>query len=137
MASQDLHFNVKEVIAFNGATISTDTTTVGNIIDTQFFEALEFIMQVNARSAGTVTPLIEDGDDSSLTDAAAVADDFLLGTEAGAAIAAANTSSRIGYVGKKRYVRLSFVSTGTANLYASAVSVKGYPHTAPTAVYTS
>lgn len=135
MASQDIHNNILQAIALNGQTIATDTTTVGNIIDTQYFEALEFIVQVNARSAGTVTPLIEDGDNSALSDAAPVSDQFLIpsiNAEANAAISTANTASRVGYVGKKRYARLSLVSTGTANLYASALAVKGHPHTAPT-----
>lgn len=135
MASQDLHNNVLQAIAFNGATIATDTTTVGNIIDTQYFEALEFILQVNARTLGTITPLVQDGEDSLLADATAVADQFLIpsvGAEANAAISTANTATRLGYVGKKRYVRLSLVSTLTANLYASALAVKAHPHTAPT-----
>jgi hypothetical protein len=132
MADKDLHNNVKQAIAFNGATLSTDTTTNGNIIDTQYFHSVEFILQVNARSAGTVTPLIQDGNDPALTDAAAVDDTFLLGTEAAAALNTANSSSRIGYIGKKRYVRLCAVTTGTANLYFSSVAVKGHPSTAPT-----
>lgn len=132
MSSKDLHNNVLQRIAFNGATINTDATTAGNIIDTQFYESIEFVLQVNAWSAGTVTPLIQDGNSSTLTDAAAVTDDFLLGAETAAALNAANTSSRIGYVGKKRYVRLSAVSTGTANLYFSAMAILGNPHDAPT-----
>lgn len=132
MSSKDLHNNVLQRIAFNGATINTDTTTAGNIIDTQFYESIEFVMQVNAYTLGTVTPLIQDGDSSTLTDAAAVSDTFLLGTEAAAALTAANTSSRIGYVGKKRYVRLSAVTTASANLYFSALAILGNPHNAPT-----
>jgi hypothetical protein len=132
MASQDIHYNVQQITAFNGATINTDTTTAGNIIDTQFYEAIEFTIQTNAWTTGNITPLLTEGDDPALTDGVAVDAAFLLGSYADAVLNAANESSRIGYVGKKRYVRLSLVSAGSANLYASSMAILGHPHTAPT-----
>lgn len=115
-------------VALNTAAISSSTTTAGNIIDTQGFNALTFILSVGARTDGTYTPLIEEGDDSGLSDAAAVADSDLVGTEAGAVISAANTVKKIGYVGSKRYVRLSVVSTSvTSGATVGATAIKGRP----------
>jgi hypothetical protein len=127
MANIDLKNDISNVDAFTPATIATDTTTAGSIIDMQDFESLTFLLRASTYTDGTYTPLIEDGDDSGLSDAAAVADAFLIGTEADAALSAAG-ESRIGYVGKKRYVRLSYVSTSTTTgATLDAVAVKGSP----------
>lgn len=134
MSKYDLHNNILQKVARNTAAISSDTTTAGIIIDTQGFESLEFLLHTGARTDGTFTPLIEHGDDPSLSDAAAVDDADLLGTEAGAALAAANSSSRIGYRGSKRYVRLSVVSSGvTSGATVGATAILGHPHLAATA----
>lgn len=128
---RDLHDNIDERTALNQQTINTDTTTAGVIIDTAGYESLEFILQTGAVSAGDVTPLLQDGDDSGLSDVAAVAADFRLGNLV--TLDAANGVTRVGYVGKKRYVRLSAVSDNSANLIAGAIAVLGHPHSAPVA----
>ena len=133
MASKDLHDNILSKNGCNGGTISSATTTTGVIIDTQFFEAIEFILRVDAWSVGTASIHLEDGNDPALADAAAVDPTFELGTEANTAIAAANTTSRIGYSGKKRYVRADIVTVGgSVSLYAGISAILGFPHTAPT-----
>lgn len=135
MTTKDMHNVITPAVALNAAAITSSTTTAGNIIDTQGFESLEFLLTIGTRTDGTYTPLIEDGADSGLSDAAAVADGYLLGTEAGAALTASNTMSRIGYIGGKRYVRLSVVSSGVTSgvAAAAAVAIKGNPHLAKTA----
>lgn len=135
MASQDMHNNVFGYVALETQAITTDTTTNGEIIDTQGFESVEFVALSGTLTDGDYLPLVEDGDDASLSDAAAVSDDFLLGTEADAAFAATddNTVKRIGYVGHKRYVRYSVVSSSTSSGGTlSAVALLGRPRTAPT-----
>lgn len=126
-SSVDIHNETTPAVAFKTEAIATDTTTAGEIIDTQGFAAIEFIMQSGTLTTGTYTPLIEEGDDSALSDAAAVADDFLTNTEASAAFAVTDddTVKSIGYVGHKRYVRLSIVSAASAAGTMSAVCVKG------------
>jgi hypothetical protein len=114
MANIDLKNDLKELVGVDIQAISSDTTTVGNIIDTAGFEAVTFVQATGAYTDGNYTLLIEDGDDSGLSDAAAVSDDFLIGTEAATVLSAANSVSRIGYVGKKRYVRASIVSDTTS-----------------------
>jgi hypothetical protein len=130
----DLHNNVDVVVAKNPTDISSSTTTAGNIIDTKGFRTIEFVLYTGTRTDGTYTPLIEEGDDSGLSDAAAVADANLQGTEADAAISASNAAKRVGYiVGNKRYVRLSVVSaTVTTGCTAvGAIAIKGGAELAP------
>ena len=129
----DIHNEVLQKPAFNPATINSDTTTTGAIIDTQGFEALEFVMQAGTISAGTFTPLIEESDAADLSGSNAVADADLLGTEAAAALSASNTAKRVGYRGDKRYVRLSIVSASSANGVVGALAILGKPMLAKTA----
>lgn len=132
MASFDMHSDVYGAIARNFATIATDTTTAGTIIDTQGYEGVEFFFISGARTDGTYTPLIEESDASNLSGSNAVADEDLVGTEAAAAISAANAVKRIGYVGHKRYVRLSVVSTGTTSgATVGSIAVLGRPAVSP------
>ena len=124
---RDLHNNIKAQVALDITNISSNTTTNGNIIDMQEFGSVEFILQSGTLTDGAYALLIEEGDASNLSDATAVADGDLLGTEAGATFAATddNAVKKIGYIGNKRYVRLSVVSTGTTTGgTVSAVSVK-------------
>jgi hypothetical protein len=132
MAQIDIHTRVLGKPALNIQTISSDTTTVGIIIDMQDWEALEFEIFSGAITTGVFTPKIEDGEDSGLSDAAIVSTDYLLGTIADATFGTAddNVCKQIGYVGKKRYVRLSIVTTSTGNGVISAIAVKGEPGSA-------
>lgn len=132
MTAFDQSTNFNPIPAVNPASVSSDTTTAGAIIDTQGYGSLTFIVQTGARTAGTVTPLIEESDDSGLSGSNAVADADLIGLEASAALAAANKTSKIGYVGKKRYVRCSLVTTGSTNAFIiGALALLGDPKTAP------
>jgi hypothetical protein len=112
---------------------------VGNIIDTQGFEGLEFIISGLTITDGTYTPLIEDGNAADLSDVGTVAEQYLIGAtlngvspvytaEQDAAITVSNTAKSIGYVGKKRYVRLSLVSTNVSSGgFLQAVALEAYP----------
>jgi hypothetical protein len=113
---KDLYNKILQKVAFNTQAISTDTTTNGEIIDLQGFDSATFIIQSGSLTDGTYTPLIHEGNESDLSDASAVADADLIGTEAAAAFSATddNKSKRIGYVGGKRYIRLSLVSASTS-----------------------
>lgn len=136
MATRDIYNNLNDLVAFTTQAVTTDTTTAGAIIDTQGFSSLLFVMLAGTLTDGTYTPLIEHGDDSGLSDAAAVPDDQLNGTEAGAAFAATDddVTKSIGYVGDKRYVRLSLVSASTTSGGTlSAVALRGTPNLAPVA----
>lgn len=125
---------IKNKIALNLQTISTNTTTNGNIIDVQGFDAFEFYITSGTLTDGTYAILIQDGEESDLSDAADVTDENLTVTEASVGFADTddNTIKHIGYIGNKRYVRLSIVSTGTTSGGVfGAVSVQGFPSDGP------
>lgn len=117
MPNREQKSNLNSVNAFDIQAITTDTTTVGEIIDLQGFDSVTLALQSGTLTDGTFTPLIEDGDDSGLSDAAAVDDLFLTNTEADTAFVAAddNVVKTIGYVGSKRFLRLSIVSASTSS----------------------
>lgn len=133
MSSSDLKNNIKIVNALNIAAITTNTTTVGVEIDTQGYESVTYECMTGARTDGTVTPLLQESDVSG-SYSGSVADEDLIGLEADAALSTAHSRSRFGYIGKKRYQRLSFVSTGvTTGLTAGASVILGHPKSAPVA----
>ncbi len=111
---RDLHNKIKVGVALNISAISTNTTTAGAIIDKRGYRSVEFIIMSGTLTDGTYTPLIEESDNADLSSSNAVADADLLGTEAAAALIATedNTTKKVGYIGGKRYVRMSVVSTG-------------------------
>lgn len=125
MATYDQKTLLKPVKALNIAVINSNATTAGNSIDLVGFEACTFVVELGARTDGTFLPLIQDSDDNS--NFANVDDQFLIGTEAEAQINTPNTIKTIGYVGKKRYVKLSLVSTSvTTGATASATAILGH-----------
>lgn len=118
------------------AAITDNTAQVGAIIDRQDFESLTFAMTTgtNGDSDASMTVLVEDGDDAALGDAAEVADAQLVGTELGARLnyAADGKTSKIGYKGMKRYVRITVTPTGnTGTIFLSIVAILGDPSSAP------
>jgi hypothetical protein len=138
MSSRDLHNNIAIKRAISPVSVADTTAQVSQIIDTAGYESLEFVIATGsiADADATFTVLVEDGDQSNLSDAAAVADAFLLGTEAQAGFQFDddNECRKIGYAGAKRYVRLTItpVSNASAALL-SAVAILGHPRNAPTA----
>ncbi len=121
MPRKEITTSIKREIAFNSQTIATSTTTVGNVIDTaDYNDGVNFTMSLGVRTDGVYTPLIEESDiiDSGFT---AVDDIYLVKNDeaslvapeaqVAAALTASNTIAKIGYVGYKRYVRPSVVSS--------------------------
>ncbi len=134
MTAIDEHTTVLPSFGLNISTINTDTTTAGAIIDTQDFESLEYYILSSTIVLGTFTPLLEESDDSGMAGSNVIDSDFLLGTIANATFTLTDddTVKRIGTVGKKRFVRLSLVSTGTADGVIGALAVLGHARTQPT-----
>lgn len=131
----DLHDNVDDRVALDAAAISSDTTTAGNIIDTVGYESLEYLVLSKTITDGAYALKLEEGDDSGLSDAADVPAANVLGALTGFVAADDDTVKRVGSIGKKRYQRLSIVSTGTTTGVdiMSAVAVLGHPHSMPVA----
>lgn len=135
MSEFDMHNRVKQEVALDIAAITTNTTTVGNIIDTKGFESIEFIIQSGTVTDGTYALVLEQGDDSGLSDAAVVPAEEVLGSLTGFVAADDDAAKRVGSVGKKRFQRLSIVSAGTTTGVDAmgAVAMLGNAHTNPTA----
>ena len=133
MASRDLKNDIKIVNGVNITSITTNTTTAGVEVDTQGYESVTIEVITGARTDGTVTPLLQESDVSA-TYSGSVADEDLIGLEADAALSALNARSRFGYIGKKRYIKVSLVSTSvTTGLTAGASVILGNPKSAPVA----
>ncbi len=122
MACQnDLHNNIKVTKMLAPAANNNISTTplVSAIIDTAGYGSLEMVIMTGALTDADAvySVLVEDGDNSALTDNVAVDDAFLLGTEVLAAFTFANDGEvrKIGYIGKKRYVRMTITPTTSAN----------------------
>ena len=135
MSEKDGHSNVGGAIALANQNITTDTTTVGAIIDTAGFESIEFMIASGTITDGAYALKLEQGDDSGLSDAADVPAAEILGVLTGFVAADDDSVKRVGSIGKKRYQRLSIVSTTTTTggTNFSAIAVQGHPHTAPVA----
>lgn len=120
------------------ASVSDTTAQVGQIIDRQGFESLTYVIATGsiADADATFTVLLEEGDAANLSDAAAVADANLLGTEllAGFQFDDDNETRKLGYVGGKRYTRLTITPVGNASAAVlCAVAILGGANSAPTA----
>jgi hypothetical protein len=132
---RDLHNNLKFSRAISPAAIlSANGTTTGQTIDVVEFGSLEFAFLAGAITDGTFTVTVYEGDESDMSDEAAVADGDLLGTEPVFTSADANTTKKVGYKGNKRYVRAKVVQAGaTTGGFLSCLVVQGHPKTAPVA----
>lgn len=120
MNNRDLHNTLVYAIADPPVSVADNTAFITSIFDMQDYDALEFLMVIGslADADATFVVLVEHGDDSGLSDAAAVPDDQLLGTEAEAAplFTDDNSVKKIGYVGDKRYVRLTLTPAANSGV---------------------
>lgn len=138
MAGREHYSNLLCVNGFDTQVINSDTTTNGEIIDMQGFDSLLYAIQAGTITLGTITPVVEHGDDSGLSDASDVADINLNPTEADAVFAATddNVVKRIAYTGSKRYVRLKLTTADSADLTVGAVAIQANASQKPVAVNT-
>lgn len=135
---RDLMNNVNIKRVLSPVSVADNTAQVGQIIDRQGYDSLTYVIATGsiADADATFTVLLEEGDASNLSDAAAVADADLIGTEVLAAFQFDddNECRKLGYKGNKRYTRLTItpVANASAALLA-AVAVLGHPSVVPTA----
>lgn len=113
-----------------------NTAVVSQIIDLANRGSCLFALAIGtiADADATFTVLVEDGDDSALSDNAAVADAFLIGTESGASFTFANDDEvrKIGYIGPKRYVRVTVTpADNTGNFDLAGVAILGHARKPP------
>lgn len=137
MIGQDVLDRISVVRGVSPITSTDDTAFVSQIIDMSQYMGFMFAILLGtlADAAFTTTVLLEEGDDSALSDAAAVADADMISMISGTApeTAAAFTQASddlvktIGYVGVKRYIRLTITPSGNASSLPIAVAGIGFP----------
>lgn len=128
--------DVKRAIA--PVSVADNTAQVGQVIDRQGFDGLTYLIATGSLgdADATFTTLLEEGDKADMSDAAAVADYNLIGTEALASFTFAddNKAFKLGYKGAKRYTRLTITPANNASAAIfSALAVLSGPALAPTA----
>ncbi len=115
------------------------TPLVGAIIDRLGYESLAYAIQTGTLSDvdATYTVLLEESDAANMDAANAVADADLIGTEAAAGFTFANDGvvRKLGYIGNKRYTRLTITpaAADSGNSPIAAVAILGDPNTRPVA----
>lgn len=111
------------------AAISSATTTTGGIIDTQMYNmGLSFFLALPVYTDGTYTLAIYEGDESDLSDAAAVDSSQIIGSlpALSALTDEGDEPGKVGVFGTKRYVRADVVSASvTTGATAMVMAVKG------------
>lgn len=135
----DLHNNIKVSRAISpvAAQTNSDTAIVSQILDTANFAANELVIQIGANTDANVTftVLLEEGDVSTLSDNAAVADADLLGTEllAGFQYDDDNETRKLGYKGTKRYIRATITPSGNnaGDVFLAAMWIQAGARVAP------
>jgi hypothetical protein len=116
------------------AAIVDNTATVSSIIDCQGYDAVTLVIVTgtDADADATFTALLEEGDVSNLSDNAAVADADMVTMTAGTLPEAAASytfaddfeTRAIGYLGTKRYIRLTVTpANNTGNCFIAGVAV--------------
>ena len=131
------HVEVRRAISPAAAT-TDNTAFVSQIIDLAGFSQLVFAILLGALADADATfaVLIEHGDAADLSDAVAAPDSSLTGTEASAGFTFAddNKVRKIGYVGSKRYVRLTITpANNTGNVFLAATAILSGGRYIPTA----
>jgi hypothetical protein len=111
---------------------SDDSPLVGEWVDINGYSGLLFIIAagVLSDSNATFAVLVEDANADDKSDAAAVEDGLLIGTEAQAGFNYSNDHAmrKIGYKGLKRWVRLTILPSGNGGAAAIAsAAVLGFP----------
>ncbi len=140
MPNREIHNQIHAVPLIVPVAARTDNTPiVSAIIDNANFNSLEFVLVTgtNTDTNATFAVTVEHGDDAALADTAAVSASQLVGTLAlaGFTFADDNECRKLGYIGGKRYVRLTVTPSGndSGNIFLAGVALLGGAATGPTA----
>jgi hypothetical protein len=118
------------------AAVTDNTVQTSQVADLLGFDSctLAIVTGTLSDADATFAVTVEESDDNSTYTAAAAAD--LVGTTTLASFdfSADNACRKIGYVGRKRYVRAKITpANNTGNLFAAGVWILGHPSRQPTA----
>ena len=139
MPNRSLHSTIKPSRGMSPVAATTDNTAyVSQILDMKGYDSAEFVWLSGsiADADVTFTVLVEHGDASNLSDAAAVADEDLTNTEASAAplFSSDDSVGSIGYIGNKRYVRVTITpANNSGNIFLAGVWLRGHASQQPVA----
>lgn len=139
---RDFCNNIQVKRAISPVVVTDNTAQVSQIIDRQGYDSLTFVIALGTLSDAdtTVVVLVEEGDAANLSDAAAVADADMISQTSGTAPEAAasfqfdddNEVRKIGYIGNKRYVRMTITpSANTGNIPVAALALLSRPSGQP------
>lgn len=136
---KDMFNMIKLVRALSPVNVGGNVAQVSQIVDRAGFDACTFAILTGGLTDAdaTFTVLLEEGNVSNLSDAAAVADADMIGTESGASFTFSddNQQRKLGYKGNKRYLRLTITpannAAATAGTVIAAVAILGSPRTLP------
>ena len=126
---RDIRNNLDGVRSIDPASVTA--TTNGSGVDLRDFDGAMVVFQAGTADTGngdeTYVPVVEESEDNSSFSAVAAND--LEGTLSNMV---ANSIQRVGYKGGKRYIRAVLTLGGTTpSINASALVVRGIPHSAP------
>ena len=104
-------------------TIDSDTTTVGETIDTKDYGSLDFCFNCEV-TAGSFVAYVYEGDESNMSDEAVVSGtgSMVVGSASIASGATGTQTMQIAYNGNKRYARTKVVSDDSANAICSGIA---------------
>jgi hypothetical protein len=131
MQAYDLFSELEVVNALNSILIDSDTTTVGEIIDTQDKESLVFAVKSETITDGAFEVQVFVGNDAAMADEVQVTKDYdvadtLINDTISFADTDDNIVKKVGVVSGKRYARIKIVSTTTTDGGTfSATAIKG------------
>jgi hypothetical protein len=139
---RDMCNNLQVKRVLSPVSVADNTAAVGEIIDRLGYESLTYIIATGsiADADATFAVLLEESDASNMDGATAVADGDMIPQTSGTAPETAagfqfnddNEVRKLGYVGNKRYTRLTVTPSANASAaLLSAVAVLGHPHIAP------
>jgi len=136
---RDLFNNIDiKPLFFPVAAVTDNTAFVSQIIDRAGAECcvLAFVTGTDADADATFAVTMEHGDNPALSDTAVPAAADLLGTTAlaGYTFADDNKVRKLGYIGTKRYVRMTVTpSANSGNAFLAGIAILGPLHVAPSA----
>jgi len=133
---RDLASNIAIRAVIAPAVVADNTAAVGTVIDRRGFDSLAYVIATGtlADADATFAVLLEESDASG-SGFTAVADADMIGTEALASFTYADDGAvrKLGYIGHKRYTRLTITPTGNSgSAPLSAVAVLGHASARPT-----
>lgn len=127
---KDMHSRIETLRVLSPVSVADNTAQVGQIIDHRGAVSIEYIIATGslADADATFTVLLEEGDVANMSDAGTPVAADLIGTAALASFIFSDddTTKKIGYIGSKRYSRLTITPAANASAaLISAVCVRG------------